>query len=133
MKRFVVTLSVILALAILSAACGQEGEEVPATSGIEGQSLLGPQCPVIQRGTPCPNQPIQATIVVRDAERTNEILTFTTDEEGRFRVSLAPGDYYIDPQPPDPDNPFPAPESQAVTIPANQFIDIIVRYDTGIR
>lgn len=109
------------------------GEEVPVTSGIEGQVLLGPMCPVVQVGTPCPDQPFQATIVFWNAERTKRIRTFTTDEQGRFRVPLAPGDYYVDPQPAEPDHPFPAPIPQTVTVPPDHFAQITVQYDTGIR
>jgi len=109
------------------------GEEVPVTSGIEGQVLLGPMCPVVQVGTPCSDQPFQATIVFWNAERTKRIRTFTSDEQGRFRVPLAPGDYYVDPQPAEPDHPFPAPIPQTVTVPPDHFAQITVQYDTGIR
>jgi len=133
MRTFAPALYVPLAIAILVAACSEEGTDVPVNSGIEGQVLLGPLCPVVREGTPCPDEPLQATVVVWDAERTKKVSTFTTDKRGRFRVPLAPGDYYIDPQPTELDNPFPLPEPQTVTIPASQFVEIIVRYDTGIR
>src|SRR2546422_10653712 len=66
-------------------------------SGIEGQILLGPTCPVEREGMPC-ERPYKATVVVWNAARTQKVLTFSSDDEGRFRVSLAPGDYYLDPQ-----------------------------------
>ncbi len=31
----------------------------PATSGIRGAVTLGPQCPVVREGTPCPDQPYE--------------------------------------------------------------------------
>ena len=109
------------------------GEGAVATSGIEGQVLLGPMCPVVQVGSPCPDQPLEATIIIWNAERTTQVQTVTADQEGRFRVPLAPGDYYLDPQPIEPGQAFPTPIPQAVTVPAGQFVQVTVQYDTGIR
>ena len=100
MKALVPLLLAAAAFAAVLAACAEE--EAPAlTSGIEGQVLVGPMCPVVQEGTPCPDQPYQATIAVWNAGRTKKVHTFETGSDGRFRVPLAPGEYYIDPQPPD--------------------------------
>ncbi len=124
-------LPLLAAVAALWLAC--EGAEAPPlTSGIEGQVLLGPACPVVQEGTPCPDSPYQATIVVWNAERTKKLRTFTTDADGRFHVGLAPGRYYLDPQPPDSGGP-PTPEPQTVDVPAGRFLQLTVRYDSGIR
>ncbi|NIM48394.1 MAG: hypothetical protein GTO22_03905 [Gemmatimonadales bacterium] len=133
MRTLALALSLPFAIAMLLTACSEEGTDVPVDSGIKGQVLLGPLCPVVHEGTPCPDEPFRATIVVWDAERTKKVSTFTTDEEGHFRVPLPSGDYYVDPQPTEPDSPFPLAEPQTVTIPPHQFVDIIVRYDTGIR
>src|SRR3989304_4616550 len=105
MKIPAVALALIAAAAALLFACKSEEETPPLTSGIEGQVLIGPMCPVVQEGTPCPDQPYQATIVIWNADRTKEIVTIRTKPDGRFRVPLAPGDYYIDPQPPDSGGP----------------------------
>lgn len=121
----------LLALAALALACENE-ESAPVNSGIEGQVLIGPQCPVVQEGTPCPDKPYQATIDVWTADRSKKVKTFETDAEGRFRVELAPGDYYLDPQPPGPGTP-PIPFPQTVTVPPDAFITIAVQYDSGIR
>jgi uncharacterized surface anchored protein len=87
---------------------------------------------LLREDAPCPNQPFQATIVVWDAERTQKAATFTTDEDGRFRVALAPGEYYIEPQPPNPGVP-PTPIPQSVTVPPDRFLQITIEYDSGIR
>ena len=125
-------LLIAAAAATLFLACKSPEEAPPLASGIEGQVLLGPMCPVVQEDTPCPDKPYQATIVVWNAERTKKVQTFETDGEGRFRVPLAPGDYYIDPQPPDTGGP-PAPIPQTVTVPADRFAEITIEYDSGIR
>jgi hypothetical protein len=109
------------------------GEEESATSGIEGQVLRGPICPVVTVENPCPDQPLQATIIVWNAERTTVVRSFATDEQGLFRVPLAPGDYYLDPQPVEPGQMFPTPIPQTVTVLADQFAQVTVQYDTGIR
>ncbi len=127
-----ITIFVFLAVAAgLWLACGGNEAAAP-TSGIEGQVLLGPVCPVLREGEPCPDQPYQATIVVWNAERTQKLDRFITDEEGRFRVALAPGDYHIDPQPPDSGGP-PTGIPQTVTVPQDRFAQITIEYDSGIR
>jgi len=109
------------------------GEAAVGTSGIEGQALRGPMCPVVQLGSPCPDEPVEATIISWDAERTAQVQTVTTGQDGRFRVPLPPGEYYLDPQRLEPGQMFPTPIPQTVTVPADQFVQVTVRYDTGIR
>ncbi len=131
MKTIVISLLVAAAVVTLLLACRQD-DAPPLTSGIEGQVLIGPICPVMREDAPCPDQPFQATIAVWNAERSQKAATFTTDEDGRFRVSLAPGEYYIEPQPPNPGAP-PTPIPQTVTVPPDRFVQITIEYDSGIR
>ena len=128
----IAALVLIAAATAVLFACKSAEETPPLTSGIEGQALLGPMCPVVQEGTPCPDKPYQATIVVWNADRTTKVRTFTTAATGLFRVPLAPGEYYIDPQPPDSGGP-PTPIPQTVTVPAGRFAQVTVQYDSGIR
>ena len=127
----IVLLAAAFAVTLLF-ACKSEEEKPPSTSGIEGQALIGPMCPVVQEGTPCPDEPYQATIVIWNAERTKEIVTIETKADGRFRVPLPPGGYYIDPRPPDSGGP-PTPIPQTVTVPPDRFVPVTVEYDSGIR
>ena len=127
----IVLLTAAVAVTLLFACKGEE-EKPAATSGIEGQVLIGPMCPVVQEGTPCPDEPYQATIVIWNAERTREVVTIETKADGRFRVPLPPGGYYIDPQPPDSGGP-PTPIPQTVTVPPERFVQVTVEYDSGIR
>ncbi len=130
--HFLIT-SIILVSTILLAACYTVSEVVPVTSGIEGQALLGPMCPVVQEDTPCPDEPLQAIVVVWDAERTESIGTFVADGLGHFRLALPPGDYLLEPEPPDPDKPFPAASPLEVTVMPDSWTTITIQYDTGIR
>jgi hypothetical protein len=115
-------------LLCLVAACAPS--PTPAlTSGLEGQVLIGPMCPVVQQGTPCPDQPYQATLVMEDTRR-QPVAEITTDAAGRFQVPLPPGDYVIVPQSPDG---FTRAAEQSVTVLANQFTLVTITYDSGIR
>ncbi len=75
---------------------------------------------------------MRATIDVWNAGRTEKVRTFTTDEEGGFRVPLPPGEYLIEPQAPQPGAP-PTPMTQTVSVPADTFVQITVQYGSGIR
>lgn len=132
MKTALASLLLALAAVTLLAACEGDGAAPVLDSGIEGQVLIGPQCPVVQVGTPCPDAPFQATIDVWNSERSEKLTTFTTADDGRFRIALAPGDYYLDPQPPSAGGP-PTPEPQEVTVPPGRFVEVTVSYDSGIR
>jgi len=103
---------------------------VAAMSGIEGQVLLGPTCPVEREGVSC-EEPYEATIAVWDAARTQRVFVFDSDDDGRFHVGLSPGEYYIEPQ--GDQRGLPRPEPQIVTVPANTFVSVTLHYDTGIR
>ena len=102
-------------------------------SGIEGTVLLGPMCPVVQAESPCPDRPIRATVIVWDSEHLRKVTTFTSSEDGQFRIELPPGDYYLDPQPLEPDSPLPVGAPQTVTVLWGEFTAITIPYDTGIR
>jgi hypothetical protein len=133
MKTALATLLLALAAVTLLAAC--EGDEAPPVtdSGIEGQVLIGPQCPVVVEGTPCPDAPYpDATIEVWSAERTERVATFESDEGGRFRVALPPGDYHLEPQSPNDGAP-PTGVPQDVSVPPGRFVEVTVSYDSGIR
>jgi len=116
-------------LLIILSACSPLTAPTPTDSGIEGQVLIGPMCPVVQIGVECPDQPFQAELsVLRSNGR--HVLRFRTDEQGRFRVPLAPGDYVLRPE---SSNMIPFAAEQNFTVLPGQFTRIIVNYDSGIR
>jgi hypothetical protein len=122
-----------LLLALLAACVGDPVSGPPQSSGIEGQVLLGPQCPVQQAASPCPDKPYVATVDVYTADRKTKVATFTSDANGHYRVGLLPGDYYIDPQPPDPSRPLPVAAPQTATVQSMKWTEVTITYDTGIR
>ena len=111
------------------AACAPFGTPTPTDSGVEGQVLIGPTCPVVQVDNPCPDQPYQATLTVL-TPAGGKIAQFQTDAQGRFRVALAAGEYILRPESP---GVMPHAPEQTFTVLAGQFTRIIVTYDSGIR
>jgi len=101
----------------------------PADSGIEGQVLIGPGCPVVQEGQECPDQPYQALITV-SSSKGERIAQVRTNKSGRFRIPLASGEYILHPESP---NALPFANEQAVHVDDNRFTQVVVSYDSGIR
>ena len=113
---------------ILLATCSSQ-EPAPADSGVEGQVLVGPMCPVVQVGQECPDQPYQAVLTVNSlgGERIAQV---QADEQGRFKIPLEPGEYILHPESP---NVMPFAPEQTFTVRAGVFTQVTVHYDSGIR
>ncbi|HLO15307.1 MAG TPA: hypothetical protein VK206_10790 [Anaerolineales bacterium] len=101
----------------------------PRGSGIEGQVLIGPMCPVMQQGQACPEQPYQATLTV-DSSNGLQIAQVQTDEQGHFRIPLVPGEYILHPESP---NGIPFASDQSFSVGSGSYTHIVVNYDSGIR
>jgi len=101
----------------------------PRGSGIEGQVFIGPMCPAEQQGQACPDQPYQATLTVNSLNGA-QIAQFQTDEQGRFLVSLVPGQYILHPESP---NGIPFASDQTFLVETGRYSQITVYYDSGIR
>jgi Carboxypeptidase regulatory-like domain len=66
-----------------------------AETGIEGVIMFGPTQPgPIRAGAPGSKPLPNATFVVEN-EKGAEVASFTTDEQGQFRVPLPPGHYTV--------------------------------------
>lgn len=124
-------LCVVLLVGLLL-ACGPDEQPVVTNSGIEGRVSIGPVCPASQQGTPCPDDPYQATLIVRDASSGNEVASVRSASDGTFRVELEPGEYVVEPQPTNPVVP-PYAEPQTVTVKPEQFTKLDILYDSGVR
>ena len=115
-------------LTLTLAACASSATNTTA-SGIEGQVLIGPMCPVMQAGVPCPDQPYQATITVLDENR-KKVTDFQSDAQGNFKIGLKPGTYILVPESP---NHMTRAGEQTVPVVEGQFIRVMITYDSGIR
>jgi hypothetical protein len=107
------------------------GGILPGGSGIAGQALAGPTCPVVTEGDPaCDPRPlVGVTVLVLDVNGT-EIARLQTDADGRYVVTLPAGPYTVEPQP--AEGTLRMPEPIHVTVGAN-FVTVDLEYDTGIR
>lgn len=124
----------LLALFFAGVACDggdNDLEGFPLDSGIQGLVTIGPVCPVVQEGTACPDEPYQADIAILD-EDGDEVVTFESGENGRFRVNLFPGRYTIVPASPNTGAP-PFADEQQVEVLAGSFTEVAIMYDSGIR
>jgi hypothetical protein len=122
-KRFGVVL-----VAVALASCGGAGAG-DGSSGIRGQALAGPQCPVETQASPCPPVPYEGTVIATDGESGAEY-TVDTDADGRFELSLEPGSYEVSIV---SETSPPFAKSQTVTVEPGSYAEIVVSVDTGIR
>ena len=114
-------------LVLLLTACLQTLQ--PLDSGIEGIVTIGPMCPVMQEDVPCPDQPYQAALTVLSTSG-EKITQFQADENGRFRVELAAGDYVLHPE---SSNSLPFAADIPFTVNEHKFTLLEISYDSGIR
>jgi hypothetical protein len=119
-----------LMLAIVLVACG--GTESSASdSGIRGTAHIGPQCPVVEAGSPCPDAPFDGEIRVSTPDG-EEVATARTDDDGSFEVALDPGTYVVGIVTPNPGG-LPFAEPVTVEVEPGAFTDVDVAIDSGIR
>jgi len=82
----------LLALALLVAACGQ-GAGPHGT--ITGDVVAGPTCPVERPENPCPPKPVPDRRVDIQARDGATVASTTTDANGHFSVDVSPGAYVV--------------------------------------
>jgi hypothetical protein len=129
-------LCVLCALAVtISVARAQQPVAKPPSgpSGIVGTALIGPISPVERPGVPN-NRPLPGAIVtVEPAKGGGEVARATADQNGRFRIQVAPGAYRIIPPPPKAGSVLPRGERQDVQVRPGVYTRVKVHYDSGIR
>ncbi len=101
----------------------------PRGSGIEGQVLIGPMCPVMQQGQQCPDQSYQATLTVNSPSGV-QIAQVQTDAQGHFKIPLVPGNYILHPKSP---NGVATAGDQTFTVETGHYTQLTIHYDSGIR
>lgn len=136
MIRLVALAALVVGLAIGCDPGGPPAEPgaTPAPpSGVRGQVILAPTCPISEEPdplnpVPCLT-PFSAQLVILDADN-GVAARVTSDADGRFEVTLPPGEYVITPLGGDP---FPMAQPLAVTVLAGEYVEVEINYDTGIR
>ena len=119
---------VIGVLILLLSTCSIK-TPTPTDSGIEGQALIGPVCPVVQAGQDCADRPYQALLSVT-SPTGERVVQVQTDANGMFKIPLAPGEYILHPEAP---NALPFASEQTVRVEEGKYTQIMVNYDSGIR
>jgi hypothetical protein len=104
------------------------GEEV--NSGIYGIVTIGPIKPVEREGE-INYKPYQATIIIKTEDGLVEIKRFTSNNDGTFKVYLKSGKYILEPL--KSNEPYPIGSPVEVEVKPNQFSEVNISYDTGIR
>ena len=99
------------------------------SSGIRGNVLYGPTCPVEQVGQSCV-KPYDATLRIRRKSTRKIVATVRSGDDGRFTVRLRPGRYVVEPVSGDP---YPHAPSQEVLVNAHRFAHVTIMFDSGIR
>lgn len=95
-------LLLIAAATLVLAGCGDEPAADEPESGISGQVLLGPQCPVETVGEACDALPAGDVLVSVSEQPPGEaygagepVATTRTGADGTYRLAVPPGDYVV--------------------------------------
>ena len=123
------SLFALVGVTLLLAACGDDVPGTEVDTGIRGVVLAGPQCPVVQEGSPCPDEPMP-NVEVRALQSGAAIGSTRTDAEGRFELLLRPGDYVLEAV---LEGGPPSAKPVNVTVTEGGFTEVTVLVDTGIR
>jgi len=112
----------------------ESGDPLPAESGVAGLVTAGPTCPVVTDppDPSCADRPVEGAVLVVTTPAGVEVARTTSDAEGRFELSLAPGTYRLEPQPVEGLMGTAAPIEFSVE-PGTPAVYLLVGYDTGIR
>ena len=104
----------------------------PVISGINGKVMIGPITPVQKEGEVNEKPYSDALIFIMDSTGSSKITEVISDQNGLFKIYIAPGTYLLDPQTPH-DQRFPVTGTQIVVVLENMFTDVTINFDTGIR
>jgi hypothetical protein len=99
-------------------------------SGIEGRTLISPTHGGPTRADEPPAAPYPATLSIIAVASGREAARLKSDAEGRFRISLPPGEYRVVPVSP---GRFPRATEQTATVRPGQFAHIEIQFDSGMR
>ncbi len=118
------------AFCLLLVACAPKIDP-SLTSGVQGQVFIGPVCPVVQINNPCPDQPYQAKLTVINLDG-KIVAKSSSDADGNFEIKLPPGDYLLHAESPE-GGMLPYAEDVEFTVYPDEFSEVIVNFDSGIR
>jgi len=118
----------IVGLPLIAIDATSEAQSRP-DSGVRGQALYGPTCPVQRPGHTCV-RPYAAWITIRREPTGNVVARVHAGADGRFTARLRAGHYLLVPR---NGNPFPRAQSQSVSVHRHRFTSVTIHFDSGIR
>jgi hypothetical protein len=130
-RRLPLLVPLLALLLLVSCASASRSDDDPSESGIRGRVLLGPTCPVVMEGSPCPDEPV-ADVEVRALRDGETVAQTTSGSEGRFELALPPGRYTLEAVV-GSDGPGMFAKPVDVTVTSGAFVEVVVPVDTGIR
>ena len=86
--------SIILGLLVMAASVFAEQSPSGTETGLEGVITISPVQPGPIRADAPGSKPLANAAFVVENEK-GQVASFTTDDQGRFRTSLAPGHYKV--------------------------------------
>jgi hypothetical protein len=124
-------LALFLALLLMNGSLASAESDSSRGSGIEGIVMVSPIWPgPIKKGSEVPNAAPLTSAVFSVANEKGAVTSFTTDSEGRFRLSLGPGHYVVslaEYRFPRPCGPF------EVEVQSGKMTKVEWRCDSGMR
>ncbi|MBI1729684.1 hypothetical protein HY229_01285 [Candidatus Acetothermia bacterium] len=103
-----------------------------ATGTLEGRVTIGPICPVVRPGIPCPVPPeAYAAREVWIFQDNKHRATAKLDDSGRYSIALKPGIYLVDINHAGIDRSTDLPKE--VRIQSGETTHLDIEIDTGIR
>lgn len=97
-----------------------------------GKVLIGPQCPVEQAGSPCPDKPVAAEVQVLEVGSDEVVTSTDSGEDGRFRIDLEPGSYELLPVVSEAGG-LPFGKRLQVRVESGVYARVTLSLDSGIR
>ena len=130
-KRICFIFLTIIVLASLGflISCVNKPEKI-LNSGIYGIITIGPITPVEKVGE-INYKPYKTDMIVKSENGLNQVTKFSSGDDGVFKVYLKPGSYTLEQQ--KTSSPFPILKPIKVEIKENQFTEVNISFDTGIR
>jgi hypothetical protein len=123
--------ALFLALLLMSGTLSSGESEAGRGTGIEGVVTVSPIRPgPIRKESESPNVAPLPNAVFSVANEKGMVTSFTTDDEGRFRLSLSPGHYVVSLA----ENRFPRPCGPfEIDIESGKMTKVEWRCDSGMR
>lgn len=98
----------------------------PGNAGIQGSVRAGPDCPLEQQGSPCPEQRVPGAEVSATPADGGDAFTTTADAEGSFSLRLPPGSYDVTASSPTVEDC----QTQRVDVVAGQYRPVVISCTT---